>query len=279
MNMEKTDAQQRNEDEVRRIMRERGFETALESKPKKKRREFDFSIIGKVLAAIVVISGLSFGVFALIKAPKNDEVVKDTSDNEDTPQNVDYAGLAVCLNAAYTDIEAGDPQFYPKLIASYKAQLDCHNQYPTPDNESEISDIKQRLSNVEIAAKDAGVSQADIESAYSSISQQTTTNQSTDVNTTQNTGSNYSAPDCSAEEREVEIRKTLMVREEQQYNSIFNSRKSYSELADQAGDNLTQANILYAEQKARIDAAWQTYLDAQAAYNTAYDDMLNCERQ
>ena len=279
MNMEKTDAQQRNEDEVRRIMRERGFETALESKPKKKRRDFDFSIIGKVLAAIVVISGLSFGVFALIKAPKNDEVVKDTSDNEDTPQNVDYAGLAVCLNAAYTDIEAGDPQFYPKLIASYKAQLDCHNQYPTPDNESEISDIKQRLSNVEIAAKDAGVSQADIESAYSSISQQTTTNQSTDVNTTQNTGSNYSAPDCSAEEREVEIRKTLMVREEQQYNSIFNSRKSYSELADQAGDNLTQANILYAEQKARIDAAWQTYLDAQAAYNTAYDDMLNCERQ
>lgn len=277
--MEKTDAQQRNEDEVRRIMRERGFETASESKPKKKRRDFDFSVIGKVLAAIVIIGGLSFGVFALMNAPKNDEVVKDTSDNEDAPQNADYAGLAVCLNAAYTDVEAGDPQFYPKLIASYKAQLDCHSQYPTPDNESEISDIKQRLSNVEIAAKDAGVSQADIESAYSSISQQTTTNQSTNVNTTQNTGSNYSAPDCSAEEREVEIRKTLMVREEQQYNSIFNSRKSYSELADQAGDNLTQANILYAEQKARIDAAWQTYLDAQAAYNTAYDDMLNCERQ
>ena len=71
--MEKTDAQQRNEDEVRRIMRERGFETALESKPKKKRRDFDFSIIGEVLAAIVVIGGLSFGVFALINAPKNDE--------------------------------------------------------------------------------------------------------------------------------------------------------------------------------------------------------------
>ncbi len=277
--MEKTDAQQRNEDEVRRIMRERGFETASESKPKKKRRDFDFGIIGKVLAAIVIVGGLSFGVFALINTPKNDETAKDTSDNNNAAQNADYAGLAACLDTAYTDVEAGDPQFYPKLIASYKAQLDCHSQYPTPDNESEISDIKQRLSNVEVAAKDAGVSQADIDSAYSSISQQTTTNQSTNVNATQNTVSNYSAPDCSAEEREVEIRKTLMVREEQQYNSIFNSRKSYSELADQAGDNLTQANILYAEQKARIDAAWQTYLDAQAAYNTAYDDMLNCERQ
>ena len=277
--MEKTDAQQRNEDEVRRIMRERGFETASKSKPKKKRRDFDFSIIGKVLAAIVIVGSLSFGVLALINASKNDEMVKDTSDDNNTAQNADYAGLAACLDATYTDVEAGDPQFYPKLIASYKAQLDCHSQYPTPDNESEISDIKQRLGNVEIAAKDAGVSQADIDSAHSSISQQTATNQSTNVNATQNTGSNYSAPDCSAEEREVEIRKTLMVREEQQYNSMFNSRKSYSELADQAGDNLTQANILYAEQKARIDAAWQTYLDAQAAYNTAYDDMLNCERQ
>ena len=73
--MEKTDAQQRNEDEVRRIMRERGFETASESKSKKKRRDFDFSIIGKVLAAIVVIGGL-FGVFALINAPKNNEMIK-----------------------------------------------------------------------------------------------------------------------------------------------------------------------------------------------------------
>lgn len=54
-------------------MRERGFETASESKPKKKRRDFDFSIIGKVLGDIVVIGGLSFGVLALISAPKNDE--------------------------------------------------------------------------------------------------------------------------------------------------------------------------------------------------------------
>lgn len=277
--MEKTDAQQRNEDEVRRIMRERGFETASESKSKKKRRDFDFSIIGKVLAAIVVIGGLSFGVFALINAPKNNEMIKDTSDSKDTPQNADYAGLAACLNAVYTDVEAGDPQFYPKLIASYKAQLDCHNQYPTPDNESEISGIKQRLNSVEIAAKDAGVSQADIESAYSATSQQVTTNQPTNVNATQSTGNNYSAPDCSSEEREVEIRKTLMTREEQQYNNIFNNRKSYNELVDQAGGSVAQANILYAEQKAHIDAAWQVYLDAQAAYQSAYDDMLTCERQ
>lgn len=203
--MEKTDAQQRNEDEVRRIMRERGFETASESKPKKKRRDFDFGIIGKVLAAIVIVGGLSFGAFALINAPKNDEMIKDTSNNEDASQNADYVGLAACLDATYTDVEAGDPQFYPKLIASYKAQLDCHSQYPTPDNESEISDIKQRLSSVEIAAKDAGVSQTDIDSAYESISSEIISNTPRDKNratntATQNISSNNSADNTNKNE-------------------------------------------------------------------------------
>ena len=203
--MEKTDVQQRNEDEVRRIMRERGFETASEFKLKKKRRDFDFSVIGKVLIAIVIIGGLSFGVFMLINAPKNDEMVKDTSENEDVPQNADYAGLAACLDAAYTDVEAGDPQFYPKLIASYKAQLDCHSKYPTPDNESEISDIKQRLNNVEIAAKDASVSQTDIDSAYESISSKIMSNIPRNENqvtstVTQNISSNDSADSTNKNE-------------------------------------------------------------------------------
>ena len=275
--MEQTDAQKRNEDEVRRIMRERGFETASDSKPKKKQRDFDFSIIGKVLFAIVIIGGLSFGVLSLINAPKSDETVKDTSADENTAQNADYAGLAICLNATHTDVEAGDPQFYPKLIASYQAQLDCHAKYPTPGNESEISDIKQRKNNVEIAAKDAGVSQSDIDSAYSSISQQTTN--VSQPTTNQDTGGNYTAPDCSNEEREVGIRRTLMEREEQQYNNMFNNRTSFEEFMNQAHDNLAQAKILYTEQQARLDAAWQTYQDSIAAYNSAYDAMLNCERQ
>lgn len=203
--MEKTDVQQRNEDEVRRIMRERGFETASESKPKKKCGDFDFGIIGKVLAAIVIVGGLSFGVFALINTPKNDETVKDTSDDNNAEQNTDYVGLAACLNAAYMDVEVGDPQFYPKLIASYKAQLDCHSQYPTPDNESEISDIKQRLSNVEIAAKDASVSQTDIDSVNESTSSKKMSNISRNENqvtstVTQNISSNDSVDSTNENE-------------------------------------------------------------------------------
>lgn len=257
MNMEKTDAQQRNEDEVRRIMRERGFETALESKPKKKRRDFDFSIIGKVLAAIVVIGGLSFGVFALINAPKNDEVVKDTSGNEDTPQNADYAGLAVCLNAAYTDVEAGDPQFYPKLIASYKAQLDCHNQYPTPDNESEISDIKQRLGNVEIAAKDAGVSQTDIDSAYSSISS--------------NLQKRLSEIDAEAAANDAETERKLRQYDEE---SAARNAEYEKQAAERATKETACANFTsqypnvesYRNSKGNLTELWNNYQTAKSEY-------------
>lgn len=270
-------AQKRNEDEVKRIMRERGFEMASEAKPKKKQRDFNFGIVGKVLAIIILVGGLSFGIISVINTSKNTETAeKDTPANENTTKKVDYAGLAACLNAAHTDVEAGDPQFYPKLIASYEAQLDCYTKYPTPGNESEISDIKQRKNNVEIAAKSAGVSQSDIDSAYSSMRQTTNVNQPT---VEQNASTNYTAPDCSTEEREAEIRHTLMEREEQQYNDVFNSRKSYGELVDQAGGNLAQADILYTAQKAKIDAAWQVYKDATAAYHTAYSDLLNCRRQ
>lgn len=275
--MEQTDVQKRNEEEVQRILRERGFETASESKPKEKRQDYNFGIIGKMLFAIIIIGGLSFGALSLINAPKSDETAKDASTNENTAQNANYAGLEACLGTAYANVEAGDPQFYSKLIASYQAQLDCHAKYPTPGNESEISGIERRKNSVEIAAKDASENQSDIDSAYNSASQQTAgVSQPT---TTQNIDSNYTAPDCSDEEREVEIRLTLAEREEQQYNNIFSSRKSYSELLDQAGGSFAQADILYLEQKAKIDAAWQTYLNSQDAYQSAYNDMLSCEHR
>lgn len=115
--MEKTDAQQRNEDEVRRIMRERGFETASESKPKKKCGDFDFGIIGKVLAAIVIVGGLSFGAFVLINTPKTMRQQKDTSDDNNAPQNTDYAGLAACLNTAYKNHNLISDKLYIKNMS------------------------------------------------------------------------------------------------------------------------------------------------------------------
>lgn len=257
--MEKTDAQKRNEDEVRRIMRERGFETASDSKSKKKRRDFDFNIIGKVLVAIIIIGGLSFGVISLINAPKNDEMIKDTSANENTAQNVDYAGLAACLDAAYIDVEAGDPQFYPKLIASYEAQLDCHTKYPTPGNESEISSIKQRKNNVEIAAKDAGVSQSDIDSAYAAISS--------------NLQQRLSEIDAQAAANDAETeRKLKQYDEESQTRNAEYERQS----AERATKETACANFTnqypnaetYRDKNGNLTELWNAYKAAESEYTT-----------
>lgn len=77
---------------------------------------FDFGIIGKVLVAIVIVGGLSIGVFALINTPKNDETVKDTSDNN-AEQNTDYAGLAACLNTAYKNHNLISGKLYTKNMS------------------------------------------------------------------------------------------------------------------------------------------------------------------
>ncbi|MBQ3309412.1 hypothetical protein IJG78_01910 [Candidatus Saccharibacteria bacterium] len=159
-----------------------------------------------------------------------------------------------------------------------REEKDSSNNTYVEQNADDVDGTENEAANTESTKDTAsvtstGASQADASSPQSSVYQPSV------PSTSQNIDNSYSAPDCSAEEREVEIRKILMEREEQQYNDIFNNRKSYSELADQAGDNLMQANILYTEQKARIDAAWQVYQDAQAAYQLSYDSMLNCERQ
>lgn len=161
------------------------------------------------------------------------------------------------MDAAYTDVEAGDPQFYPKLIASYKAQLDCHNQYPTPDDESEISDIRQRLGNVEIAAKDAGVSQADIDSAYSSISS--------------NLQKRLSEIDAEAAANDAETERKLRQYDEE---SAARNAEYEKQAAERATKETACANFTsqypnvesYRNSKGNLTELWNNYQTAKSEY-------------
>ena len=58
----------------------------------------------------------------------------------------------------------GDPDFYPKLIANYKTQIDCYNRYDSEN--SSKKELEDKLSSVEVAARDAGISQAAIDTEY-----------------------------------------------------------------------------------------------------------------
>ena len=116
-----------------------------------------------IMIVVLVIVGLFGGVAAMLSISKRpvEETVMEDSGNEASDVQ---AQLNSCLRAAQADVEAGDPEFYPKLIASYKAQITCYDRY---DNESSAKQgLEDKLNSAEVAARDAGTSQAAIDAEY-----------------------------------------------------------------------------------------------------------------
>ncbi len=116
-----------------------------------------------IMIAILAVIGLFGGVAAILSTSKRpaEETAMEDSGNEVSDIQVQ---LNSCLRAAKADVEAGDPEFYPKLIASYKAQITCYDRY---DNESLAKkDLEDKLTSVEVAARDAGINQAAIDAEY-----------------------------------------------------------------------------------------------------------------
>lgn len=116
-----------------------------------------------IMIVVLVIVGLFGGVAAMLSTSKRpaEETAMEDSGNEVSDVQVQ---LNSCLRAAQADIEVGDPEFYPKLIASYKAQITCYDRY---DNESLAKkDLEDKLTSVEVAARDAGINQAAIDAEY-----------------------------------------------------------------------------------------------------------------
>ena len=116
-----------------------------------------------IMIVVLVIVGLFGGVAAMLSTSKRpvEETAMEDSGNEVSDVQ---AQLNSCLRAAQADIEVGDPEFYPKLIASYKAQITCYDRY---DNESSAKqDLEDKLNSAEVAARDARTSQAAIDAEY-----------------------------------------------------------------------------------------------------------------
>lgn len=116
-----------------------------------------------VIIMILVIIGLSGGVSAMLSASNHPIEETATIDSENGVSDI-QAQLSACIKSAQTNVEVGDPDFYPKLIANYKAQIDCYNRYDSEN--SSKKELEDKLSSVEVAARDAGISQAAIDAEY-----------------------------------------------------------------------------------------------------------------
>lgn len=116
-----------------------------------------------IMIAALVIVGLFGGVAAMLgtsKRPAEETAIGDSGNEVPNAQ----VQLNSCLRAAQTDIEAGDSEFYPKLIASYKTQIGCYNKYDGKN--SAKTELEGELGRAEAAAREAGISQAAIDAEY-----------------------------------------------------------------------------------------------------------------
>lgn len=101
------------------------------------------------IIAILVIFAISGGVLYFVSRSLNGGSSVAFTTASDKPQVNEEVALAAGFSACLKSIEtinptpdASDSEFYPKLIASYDAQLGCYDQYPNTSMASNRSSVE-----------------------------------------------------------------------------------------------------------------------------------------
>ncbi len=185
---EKSEAQRRNENEVRRIMEQRGYDTAAHKKQQKNIFR-DHLVIPKIIIGILLIGGVACGVFFVfsnIENSKNSgdlhtdkDASKDISNDMTAGTDADNGSFFQCYDAIEEkNIDINDAAFWDKTISYYKAIINCYDMYP----DSAVSfgskeKIEQDLANaIEKKEKEQNGSYGSSNYTYSTANTETANN-------------------------------------------------------------------------------------------------------
>ncbi|MDO4507991.1 MAG: hypothetical protein Q4B65_01195 [Candidatus Saccharibacteria bacterium] len=156
--MEKSEAQRRNEEEVKRIMRERGFQTADDCGARKKSRpRVRESIVGRsarlvvrvfligvpvIVLGFVIYNGVLWmginGKSESVSGNNSQSSEETTVSEKTTPSNSakdSAADLSVCLNSSPHVSGVGNDNYYSDLIKYYDYQINCYAIHGITNNE------------------------------------------------------------------------------------------------------------------------------------------------
>lgn len=215
-----------------------------------------------IIMALVVI-GLSGGVLAMLSISNHSVENTTTADTESEMPNA-QAQLSACIKSAQTNIEVDDPDFYPKLIASYKTQIDCYNRYDSEN--SSKKELEDKLSSVEVAARDAGISQAAIDTEYNRKAAQIEEEHRQYMAELDARGAREEAESqCRWEQMDAEAvqRKAEQAAQQAQYEA----QKARCDAFNQKYGN--QGGLTVAQNDAEVKALWSEYEVAQQQYQEA----------
>ena len=152
---EKSEAQIRNEEEVHRIMMERGYSSVSNNKNKDKKtfsNNFPFKsfIVGFFVIGFLIGGGILLQK-NLFKNKQNDIPINKTTSSENDEELTKFQACLEAIDAS--EVALDDTEFWNKHIDRYEQILSCYDNYPSVASSSEKAELQKQLAELQNNSK------------------------------------------------------------------------------------------------------------------------------
>lgn len=259
--MPKTEAQIKNEEEVRRIMEERGYSSA--SNKKKVKKTFGNNFPFKPFIAGFLVVGLLIGGGILLQNNPFENKQDDNPINEVAYSKSDkeLAEFQACLGAIdASEIALDDMEFWSKHISRYEQAISCYDSYPSVADSSEKAELQNQLTELQNNSKSAEANNVTYRANMTQI----------DAELERNLAKIKEEGDTW----DTELSKRVQERQAQsdERNAQYAKEQAERE-AKQAKCDAFKAQYpdvdTYKTKNGNLDELWNTYQDAKSKYNSA----------
>lgn len=275
--MSKTEAQIRNEEEVRRIMEERGYSSA--SSKKKVKKAFGNSFPFKPFIVGFLVVGLLIGGGILLQNNPFENKQDDNSINEvaSSKSDKELAEFQACLGSIDTsEIALDDMEFWSKHISRYEQAISCYDSYPSVADSSEKTELQNQLAELQNNSKSAEANDATYRANMTQI----------DAELEQNLAKIKEEGDAwdtellrRVQERQAQ-REAIDADNKKKQDKYDAQQKAKKEAEEQAKQEKIARCVTYvgktkeelADNDSDVKNAKNTYNNASSAYNKAFND-------
>ena len=275
--MPKTEAQIRNEEEVRRIMEERGYSSISSKKKVKKAFGNNFPFKPFIVGFLVIGFLVSGGILLQNNPFGNEQRGSSIDEAASSKNNEELAEFQACLGSIDTsEIALDDAEFWNKHINRYEQTLSCYDNYPSVADSSKKAELQNQLVELQNSSKSAEVNDATYRANMAQI----------DAELEQNLAKIKEEGDAWDAELLRRVQETQAQREaidadnkkiQDKYDAQQKAKKEAEEQAKQekiarCATYVGKTKEELADNDSDVKNAKNTYNNASSAYNKAFND-------
>ena len=173
MDKEKSEAQLKNEAEVRRILAERGFSSADSKKTTEKALEDGFpfgKLLGGFLIIVILATGGCWAYFQFFHDKSSNIKSTNTATIDNYNDGTDFKDFDNCLKSVDdSEVQLEDPEFWNKYISRYESMISCYDQYPGIGSDFDKKKLEETLAEYRGYRDQASANEADYQAKMEQI--------------------------------------------------------------------------------------------------------------